>query len=276
MQRLVMLEVIGELGALLLLALHDARTEDTVVPQTLTQATDQRGVLREALHQNLLGAIQRRLGIGHVLVGSDETGRLSLRLQRRVREQRIGQRLQPRFTRDLGLGTALLAIRQIKIFQALLAVGGQHIPLKRGAQLVLLGDRFEHDLTPLLQLTQIAQALFELTHLGVIEPAGGFLAVARDERHGRAAIQQLDGGGDLFFAHPKLTGQRLLNAASGGSGRQRRCRTGGGSVSCSSVHETSVPYSRIHAAIYRRPGRGIDRAVCITMSSRYHKAARLL
>jgi hypothetical protein len=61
----------------------------------------------------------------------------------------------------------------------------------------LFGDAGNDRLTPLFQFAQVAQAFLEHAQLRVIEPARGFLAVARDERHRGAAIQQFHGSGNL-------------------------------------------------------------------------------
>jgi len=47
------------------------------------------------------------------------------------------------------------------------------------------------------QLTQVGQARLQVAQLRVVQAVSGFLAVAGNERHGGAPIQQLDGGVDL-------------------------------------------------------------------------------
>ena len=64
-------------------------------------------------------------------------------------------------------------------------------------QFSLLPDRGEDRGAPLLQFAQVGQALVERAQLRVVEPAGGFLAVAGDEGHRGALVEQADGGGDL-------------------------------------------------------------------------------
>ena len=51
---------------------------------------------------------------------------------------------------------------------------------------------FENRLAALLQLAQIAQPLFELAQLYVVELAGRFLAITRDERNGGPAVEKAD------------------------------------------------------------------------------------
>ena len=60
-------------------------------------------------------------------------------------------------------------------------------------QLALLGDRRDDGRAPRLQLAQIDQPFRELAQLRVVQPAGHFLAVARDEGHRRAFVEQPDG-----------------------------------------------------------------------------------
>jgi hypothetical protein len=43
----------------------------------------------------------------------------------------------------------------------------------------------------------------------VVEIAGGLLAIAGDERHRRAFVEQRDSGGDLMRADAELLGDRL-------------------------------------------------------------------
>jgi hypothetical protein len=47
--------------------------------------------------------------------------------------------------------------------------------------------------------------------LRIVERAGDFLAVARDEGHGGAAVDQLDRGGDLLLPHIEFLGDARVN-----------------------------------------------------------------
>ncbi|MNY12607.1 hypothetical protein D3C86_1456970 [compost metagenome] len=51
-----------------------------------------------------------------------------------------------------------------------------------------------------------------MTQLGVVQAAGDFLAVAGDEGHGRAFIEQRHGGGDLLRAHAQFFGDAVVDA----------------------------------------------------------------
>jgi hypothetical protein len=61
---------------------------------------------------------------------------------------------------------------------------------QRGVELALLADRFEDRGAALLELAQVASGALQRAQLRVVEPAGDFLAVARDERHRGAAVEQ--------------------------------------------------------------------------------------
>ena len=52
-----------------------------------------------------------------------------------------------------------------------------------------------------MQFAQVAQPVVQLAQLNVIQPARGFFAVTGDEGHRGPAVQQLDGGFNLFRPH---------------------------------------------------------------------------
>ena len=78
-------------------------------------------------------------------------------------------------------------------------------------ELALRADRVEHRGSALLELTQVAQPLLQGAQLGVVEASGGLLAVAGDEGHRGAAVEQVDGGGDLAGTDAELVGDALLD-----------------------------------------------------------------
>ena len=67
------------------------------------------------------------------------------------------------------------------------------------------------------QLAQVAQALFQHAQLRIVQAAGGFLAVARDERHGRALVEQGNGSGDLGGFGRDFGGDTLFDGRQHGS-----------------------------------------------------------
>ena len=172
-------EVVGELGALLLLALDDLGGQKRALLQERAQPAEQRGVLGEALGQDVAGAGERLLRVRH-LVGHVGRGQ---RLGRRpaVGEDRLGQRPQPLLPRDGGAGAALGLVRQIEVLERRLAGCRGDARLELGRELLLLADRAEDRRPPGLELAQVGEPVGEATQLGIVEPAGRLLAVARDE-----------------------------------------------------------------------------------------------
>src|SRR5690606_15503214 len=59
-------------------------------------------------------------------------------------------------------------------------------------------------------------SLVQRAQLRVVQPAGDLLAVARDERHRGAAVDQLDRGGHLLRANGQLLGDAGNDAGGGG------------------------------------------------------------
>ena len=132
-------------------------------------------------------------------------------MQRRIGQQRVGQRLQAGFGRDLRLGAALLLVRQVQVFQPRLVFGVRDRVEQFRRHLALLRDRGDDRGAPVFQFAQVAQALFQQAQLDVVQAAGGFLAVARDEGHGGAFVQQGDGGGDLHRLGGQFEGEALFD-----------------------------------------------------------------
>ena len=195
------LEVVGELGALLLLAGHDRRRPLAAIPQQLAQAADELGVFGEGLHQDPARAFERRGRVGDALVGVDEGGRLALGHQRRVLQQAKRQRLEAGFARDLRLRPPLRLERQIQILEPRLGVRLLDRRRELRRELALFLDALEDRRAALLELAQVGQPLLERAQLGVVETAGGFLAIAGDERHGGLVVEQGDGRLDLRHAN---------------------------------------------------------------------------
>src|SRR5690606_37394577 len=96
---------IRELGALLFLSLHDTGADDALVLHEGAQTTDELGVFRDQLRDNVARSIKCRLGVGHFLAQESfsELGRIS----RAIFQNCVGQRTEATLTGDLCSGTAL-------------------------------------------------------------------------------------------------------------------------------------------------------------------------
>ena len=217
-----MVKVVAELARFVLFAVGDLGGDDGVLPQPGAQSGQQVGVLGETFHQDLLGTIQRFLGGIDAVFSIQVAGCQLFRAQRGIRQNGIGEGFQTRFAGDHGAGTTLRLVRQVQIFQTSLAVGLQNLRFQCRSQLVLFADAFQDCHAALFQFAQVAQALIQITQLGVVQPAGGFFPVAGDKRHGGAFIQQGDGGTHLLGLTIDLAGDDRFDAGlGGGRGRGR-------------------------------------------------------
>ena len=214
-QRLVVFEIVGKLGAFLLLAGNHTRGHAAIFTQRAAQTLQQAGVLGKAFHKNVLGAVQRRLDVSHTLVGVDKGCGLLLGIKGRIIKQSVGERLQTGLNGNLALGTALGLVGQVQVFKAGFGVGLADIALQFGAQLTLLGDARQHRAAAVFQLTQITQALFQITQLGVVQTAGYLLAITGNKRNAGPLVQQGDRCGDLLGTDRQLAGDARGNTLHG-------------------------------------------------------------
>ncbi len=204
-------EVVGELDALLLLAVDHRRRPLALIPQIFAQAADELGVFREVFHQDPARPFERGGRIGHALFGVHVRGGGFFRHERAIAEQRERQRFESRFARDLRLRAALRLVGQIQVFEPRLGVrlvdrGGQ---LRR--QLALLFDALENRGAALFHLAQIRQPLFERAQLRVVEAAGRFFPIAGDERNGGFLVEERHRRGDLRQADAQFVGNALID-----------------------------------------------------------------
>ena len=139
-ERLAELEVVGELRALLLLALADPGGQRAAGGHRLAQLAEQVRVLGEPLDQDGAGAVQGGGRVGDALVRVDEVRGRALRVAGGVAEQQVGQRLQAGLAGDLRLGAPLRLVGQVEVFQPGLGVGRADLGFELVGQLALGGD----------------------------------------------------------------------------------------------------------------------------------------
>ena len=144
-------------------------------------------------------------------VGIEIPRRDSFRVLRGVRQQGIGQGLQPCLPGDHSLAPPFGFVGQVEVFKSVLGIGTEYCLLQLRAQLVLLGDTGQDGLPPVLHLPQVTQALVQRAHLGIIQGAGNFLAIAGDEGHGGALVQEFDGCVYLAGVYGELIRDALGN-----------------------------------------------------------------
>ena len=215
----VVVAKLGHLGVLLVLAGSQLALQQALLPQPFAQGLHQRRVFGPALAEDVAHAVQHGGHGGEVFAAlaffglHKRLGRL-LRVERGVGKQLVGQRLDAEFARNLALGAALGLVGQVQVFQLLLGGRGLDGGAQLGRELALFFNAFEDGGAALVQLAQIAQARFQLAQLGIVQAVGGLFAVTGDERHGGAAVQQVDGRLHLTGLHANFTGNLFNNGKS--------------------------------------------------------------
>jgi hypothetical protein len=190
-------------------------------------------------------AVERRFGVGDVL-GAILGGHRH-RVERRIGQQSVGQRVQSGFARELRLGAPFRLVGQVDVLDPRLGVGGHQRCPQRVGELALLLDGGQHRVAALVEFAEVAEPLLERAKLPVVEAAGDLLAVPRDERHGGAIVEQLHGGGHLrlgygeFLSETGIYGldglacrhaKTLPNASDSASRERLACRSLRGRPGC--------------------------------------------
>ncbi len=207
---LVVVKVIAELGhvgVVFVLAVHQLGAKQALLPQPFAQVLYQHRVFRPAFAQDVAHAVQHRQHGGEVVAGFgfffEHKGLCLVHgHQLRVGIQLVGQRLNAGFAGDHALGAALRLKGQVNVFHLLLGRGGVDGSQQGGRELALFFNAFDHRFLAVAQFAQVAQAGFQLAQLDIVQPVRHFFAVAGDEGHSGAAIQQGHCGLDLLGAYP--------------------------------------------------------------------------
>src|SRR6185503_12499649 len=109
-------------------------------------------------------------------------------------------------------------IRRVEILELCLALRRFDRAPELRRQLALLLDRREDRAPSRLELDQILALLLDAADLNLVEPAGSLLAVARDERHRAAFVEERDHGSDAGTRQPQSLADRGNRVVSVGSG----------------------------------------------------------
>ncbi|PRP93316.1 hypothetical protein ENSA5_43380 [Enhygromyxa salina] len=207
---------------------HRAGLEHAAFGVVLADGRAGLGLLDDGLDHDVAGARERGLGVGHVELGVDERDGLALgRAVARLGEDPGGERSEAPLVRDRGLGPSLGLEREVEILERLLGGRRAELGLERGGQLGLVADRREDRRATILELDEVAAALFDRADLDLVEATGRLFSVARDEGHRRAFGEQADDGEHAAWRQLQLFGEGWdgveLFAGGGGHGRRRAC-----------------------------------------------------
>ena len=180
--RLGEVEVVSEFLAVHLFAFLHAGHHAALCPESLAERGREIGVLGNALHEDGAGAGE---GSGRVTDGVfrvEVLGGFALRIELGTLYECVGERLKPCFARYLCLGAALGLEGQVDVLQPGLGVRCQDGLLQFWCQLSLGLDGFQDRTTAVGKFPEVAQPLFQVAELAVIQRSGGFLAVPGNER----------------------------------------------------------------------------------------------
>ena len=183
------------------------------------------GVLADGFGNDVARAFQGLFHTGNAFFGIDESGGKCFERDTGglLIPKIVGQRLEAFFAGDRGLGAALGLVGKVEIFQFALVECLLDARLQLVGQLALFLDRGEDGLLAGYELAEIQKLLFDGADLDLIEVAGGLLAIARDEGHGRAFVEELDCSDESL--HWDL--DRLSNVNQEIGGKRLECGHGG-------------------------------------------------
>ena len=163
-------------------------------------------LLHDGLGHDVHRPLQRVLSRRDVLVFLAEGRRNRFRAALLVaREQHaVCERLEAALAGNLRARALLLLVGQVEVFEFLQFARLLDGPAQVIRQLALLLDFGEDFFLPLDEAAQVRETLLELAQLLVLERSRRLLAVARDERHGIAFVEQLGSCLDLMRLHLEL------------------------------------------------------------------------
>ncbi|MNX87683.1 hypothetical protein D3C86_1196150 [compost metagenome] len=183
--------------------------EQPFVEDDAPGAAPQVGVFGRFFGEDVPGAREGVLGARHVLVGRDEAARGNQgRLGGRALHE-LGERSESPLLGDHGAGPALGAVGQVQVLEGRELVGALDLAPQFVAEHPLLCKRGEDRRAALFEGAQARKGLLQGAELALVEAAGRFFAVAREEGDGVALIEQGNGLLGLRAGEAELLGEGL-------------------------------------------------------------------
>ncbi len=201
--RLGVVEVVAVLqplpfGEVLALGGHDLAG----LPDGATDRVADDRQLVDRFREDVADAFQHLLDGLQPLLGREKFGRRGVEVEQRLVAvpDPQGQRLQPLLAGVGGLGALLGLVGEVEVFEPLGVVRALDGVAELVRELPLGLDGLEDRLLALGQLAQALDAVLDLPDRDLVQVAGPLLAVAGDERHRVALVEQLNDGLDLDAA----------------------------------------------------------------------------
>ena len=234
---------------------HGLRGQLPVASREGAQGAQGLGVLGDDLGHDVLGAGQGigGGGVGRALLGEGRSRHQGVAVAAALGHHALGQGLQAGFPRLRRPGGALLPKGLVEVLHPLEHRGLGDLGAQGVIELALLLDGSQHLFLAGLEAAQVGQAGVEVAQRGVVEAAGGLLAVARDEGNGAPLVQQRHHGGHLARVQAQVVGYEGRDVLHGLLLVEDGCAAGFGSAARCSGRRWACPSWR------GRPGAASDR-----------------
>ena len=184
----------------------------------IAHVRQQVGIFGMSLGQDIPGSVQGGLRIGHPRVGIEVAFGQLCRIAGGIGQDCVGKGFKAGLACDLCPRAAFRFVRGVEVFESLFGIGLADLLGELRRELLLFGDGRQDRSPAILKLTQVEQTCVEIAQDRVIEAARGLLAIARDERDGRAVVDKVDDSGYLVGLDAEFEGQLRDDARQGFSG----------------------------------------------------------
>ena len=201
------------LGLLAVFVGGEFRLQRACLPELLAQLLAELRVLADDFGNDVARACEGVFGGFDAFFCVNEGGRGRERRAALhfLRHHRVGERPESFFACHLRPRAALLLVWQIEVFELLELCRALDGGAKLRRQLALLVDFLRDFLLPLREAAQVVEPLCERPQLLVLERSRRLLAVARDERHRIAVVEELDRLCHLLPPHAELACDDLVD-----------------------------------------------------------------
>ena len=208
--RLLPVEIVLVFGRFGLFARGHGAVKDAPGSKEAAKGGPGLGVFADPFGHDVPGPGQGVVGVFHTLFRVDEIGGSLFRIHAVLGKERLGQRLEPFFPGDGGLGAAFGPVGQVDVFQHAQGFGVLNLIAQFVGEMAVLFQGLEDGLLSGVQVGQLLKAVANSGHGDFIQAAGGLLAVAGDERDGGTVIEQGGHGGHLGGGHAGFVGNEVV------------------------------------------------------------------
>ena len=203
-ERFFPFEIIAEFRPFFFLAANDRGGKHGGFFEKLAAGSARVLIFGNALGDDVARPGERGGGVGNAFFLRDEFRGFRGGIDVLISEDEIGERLEPAFPRGGRARAPLRLVGRVKVFElrrrSRLFDGG----FQGRRKVPVFGERFQNRSAARVEFPQLLEAVADGRDLHFVHFARGFFAVARDERHGRAAVEQTDDGRRASDGEPQF------------------------------------------------------------------------